>query len=234
MPRILLDAIAYYRDDAEDMLIIVAPAVVLGPILVIFASSGLRASLGTIPAFLLVYILTYAACVRAAGLLRKGLRPEPVVAYLDVLKNASWLLRAVAPGPLLVALVSGAALVVSDLVHPTPALAVGLLGPLIAFLWARRHVYDQPLVLAHGLAAAEATQVSSQVTGGNMLWTTLLLSLVSTPLLATLLLSWGLAAALTPASGAIVFAAALALWLPFSALSFTAASGDLFGRIPPR
>ena len=229
MGRILLDAAAHYRNEADDLLVIAAPAIVLGPILVIFASSGLGGALGTIPAFVLLFLLAHAACVRAAGLLKSGLRPDPAVAYLDVARRLALVLRAAAPGALLVAGISAAALVVGDLDYSAPALGLGVLGALAAFFWGSRHTYDLPLILIHGLVAEEAARLSEKVTGGNQLWTTFLLALVGAPLLVALLVSWGLAAVLSPPVGAIVFAAALALWLPFQALTFAAASDGLFG-----
>lgn len=231
MGRILFNAVTNYREEVEDLLVIAAPAIVLGPILVIFASSGLRAALVTIPAFLLLYLFAFAACVRAAGLLKQGLRPEPLQAYFEVFKRSSAVLRAAAPGAVLVGLISGAALVVSDVGPSIAALGVGFVGAVAAFVWGRRNAYHQPLILVHGFEADQAAGLHDQVTGENMLWTTLLVALLSAPVVVVLMLSWGLAAALGPPFGAIVFAVALGLWLPFLALSLTTASEDLFGRV---
>lgn len=229
MRDILEDAAIIYRQEAESLLIIVAPAIVLGPILAMISASGLMPALVTVPVFLLLYLAAYAACVRAAGFVLDNQEPEPGSAYLGVLSSALEVIRAAAPGGFLLAVAWASALVLIGLGFPLLALAIGLLGTAAAFPWASRHAYDQPLILVHEVRAVEAVRVGSHFAEAFKSWTMILLAVVSLPLLAAVLLSWGLAAAVTPSFGGAVFALALALWLPFSALSLTGACARLVG-----
>ena len=229
MRKILEDALITYRQEASNLLIFVGPAVVVGPIAALIAASGLPTALVMLPVFLLLYLATYAACVRAASSVLHNLSPDPGTAYLEVLGGASEVLRAAAPGAALLAGVAGAALVTGDLVAPLLGLAVAWLGGGGVLLWLARHAYDQPLILAHGMRMDDVARVGEQLAEGGFLWTLTLLTLVGLPLLVAGLLAWALAAAVTVPFGAAVFALAVALWLPLSAFSLTIACSRLIG-----
>jgi hypothetical protein len=229
MRKILEDALITYRQEASNLLIFVGPAVVVGPIAVLIAASGLPAALAMLPVFLLLYLATYAACVRAAASVLHNLSPDPGMAYLEVLSGAPYVLRAAAPGAALLAGVAGVALVLGDLVAPLLGLAVAWLGGGGVLLWLARHAYDQPLILAHGLRTDDVARAGEQLAEDGFLWTLTLLTVVALPLLLAGLLAWGLAAVVTAPFGAAVFALAVALWLPLPALSLTIACSRLVG-----
>ena len=197
MRDILEDALITYRQEVASLLTLVAPAVLVGPFLVVLAASGLIMALVIVPLLVLLYLATYAACVRAAGFVLRNLAPDPALSYLDVLSASPDLLRVAAPGGILLAVVTACALVISDLAGPLLALQVGLLGFAAFLVWWARHAYDQPLILIHEVEAAEAAQVSAQLARGGLVWTLLLLGAAILPLVVVALLSWGLAAAIT-------------------------------------
>ncbi len=229
MRKILEDALITYRQEAANLLIFVGPAVVVGPIAALIAASGLVTALAMLPVFLLLYLATYAACVRAAGSVLNNLSPDAGTAYLEVLGGAPEVLRAAAPGAALLAGVAGGALVLGDLVAPLLGLAVAWLGGGCVLLWLARHAYDQPLILAHGMRTDDVARVGEQLAEDGFLWTLTLLTVVGLPLLVGGLLALGLAAVVTAAFGAAVFALAVALWLPLSAISLTIACSRLVG-----
>lgn len=221
MREILEDAAVVYRQEAEGLLIIVSPAIVLGPVLVVVAASGLRAGLAAIPAFLLLYLAAYAACVRAAGLVLSNQQPDPRLAYLSMLRQAQDVVRAAAPLGLLLAVVLASVFFLSDEGFHYLGLAVGLLGAAAAIHWSVRHAYEYQLILVHDLGAKDAREVGRHLAEGRVPLTVAFLTAIGLPLLAAALASWGLAAAVNPAFGGAVLASALALWLPFAALCLT-------------
>ena len=229
MRKILEDALITYRQEAANLMIFVGPAVVVGPIAALIATAGLLTSLVMLPVFLLLYLATYAACVRAASSVLHNLSPDPGTAYLEVLGSAPEVLRAAAPGAALLAGVAGVALVLGDLVAPLLGLAVVWLGGGGVLLWLARHAYDQPLILAHGMRTDDVARVGEQLAEDGFLWTLTLLTVIGLPLLLAGLLAWGLAAVVTVPFGAAAFALAVALWLPLSALSLTIACSRLVG-----
>jgi len=229
MRDILEDALITYRQEVASLLTLVAPAVLVGPFLVVLAASGLIMAVVIVPLLVLLYLATYAACVRAAGFVLRNLAPDPALSYLDVLSATPDLLRVAAPGGILLATVTACALVISDMAGPLLALQVGLLGFAAFLVWWARHAYDQPLILIHEVEAEEAAQVSAQLARGGLVWTLLLLGATILPLLVVALLSLGLAAAITPTFGGAVFTLAFALWLPVPALSVTSACTRLVG-----
>ena len=229
MRKILEDALITYRQEASNLMIFVGPAVVVGPIAALIATTGLTTALVMLPVFLLLYLATYAACVRAASSVLHNLSPDPGTAYLEVLGGAPFVLRAAAPGAALLAGVAGAALVLGDLVTPLLGLAVVWLGGGGVLLWLARHAYDQSLILAHGMRMDDVARVGEQLAEDGFLWTLTLLAAIGLPLLVAGLLAWGLAAMVTVPFGAAVFALAVALWLPLPALSLTIACSRMVG-----
>ncbi len=218
-----------YRQEAANLLMLVAPVLVAGPFIVLFAGTGLVASLAAVPLLLLLYLAAYAACVRATGLTMRNLSPDPSAAYLDALASSPDLLRVAAPGGVLLAAVTASGLIISHLGVPWLGLQVGVLGSVAFLVWWARHAYDQPLILVHEVEASEATRVGDQLAEGGLAWTATLLALVSLPLFVAGLISWLLALSVAPLFGGAVFTLALALWLPFAALSLTGASTELVG-----
>ena len=229
MRQILEEAFITCWQEAASLGTMIAPAVLLGPIVVLIASAGLPVALVTLPFLLVVYLAAYAACVRAAGFVQRNLAPDPVLSYQDVLANAPELLRLILPGGLLLAVVTGSAFVINDQGAALVALEVAVLGAGVFLFWWARHAYDQPLLLAYEVEAPEARRVGSLLARGGLSWTLCLVGAVSVPLLLAGLLSWGLAAAVTAPFGGAIFALALALWLPFAAFSLTAACARLVG-----
>ena len=219
MRESLEDAVIYYRREAEVLLLIASPGLVLGPILVIVASSGLAVGLATIPALVLVYIVTYAACVRAAGLVLTHQDADPIRVYLSVLRRAPDIAQASAPVGLLLATVLGAAFFMSDEGLPYLALAIGLLGLAATIHWALRHMYEHELILGHELRAKDARKTALYLVEGRTSRGVVLLAAVGLPLLAAALLTWGLAAAGEPVFGRVVFTSAIGVWLPFLAIT---------------
>jgi hypothetical protein len=227
MRRVLEDAAVIYRQELESLQLIVAPAVVLGPLLAIVAAGGLPLALGTLPFFLALYLLTYAACVSAAGAALGNDEPGLAESYLNAARHAPALARLAMPAALLLAGVFGAALVVSDAGFPWIAALFGLVGAGAGFVWAARHAYDQPLIILHDATADEVARVDDSFTRDEVAGTLAFLGIVSLPLLPVLLLSWAMGTALTPVVGAGLFVIVLALWLPFAALAITIACGRL-------
>lgn len=228
MRQIFEDAVITYWQEAVSLLTIVGLAVVAGPILVIVAASGLSGSIAVLPLFLLLYLLTYAACVRASGLVLSNLGPDPETSWLYAVSRFPDLLRAFAPGGLLLLATAGSTIVVSD---QGPALfaagLVGLLGAVTFLVWSARHAYDQPLMLVNELDAETAVDAGADLTRDSFSWTLLFLGAIGLPLVMAGLLSWALASAITPTFGGAVFALALALWLPLPAITLTSTCARL-------
>lgn len=221
MREILEDAAVVYRQEVESLLIAASPAIVMGPILVVVAASRPHVGLATIPALLLLYLATYAACVRVAASILNGAEPDHGLAYLSVLARAPDLLRAAAPPGLLLAVAFGGALLLSGEGIPYLAPALVLLGVAAAIHWAVRHPYEIQLILLHELGAEDVRAFGPHLAERTVAGTPVFLAAVGLPLLMAALASWGLAAAITPAFGGTLFSAALGLWLPFAALCLT-------------
>ena len=224
MRQIIEDALITFRQEAANLLIISAPAMLLGPILIIIADSGLTAALITLPLFLLLYLATYAACVRAAGFIVSNLAPDAGMAYLYVLSGWRDILRVGASGVLLLALILGGALVIGTYVSGLLGLALSALAIVAFLVWAAQHAFDQPLVLVYGASAEEVLHgESSRISRDYLLWALILLAAISSPLFVAALVSWGLALAIAPSFGGAVFAMAVGAWLPLPALCLTTA-----------
>jgi hypothetical protein len=227
MREILEDAAVLYREELESLQLVVAPALVLGPALVIVASMGLFYALATVPLFLLLYLLTYAAGVHAADDVLHNNEPRPLPTYLIVLERAPELVRLGAPAAVLLAGLVGAALVVSDAGFPLVALLFGLVAAVMVGAWLSKHAYDTPLVMAQGLSAEDVSRIDDTFSREEQTRALALAGAVALPLALVGLVCWGLGAALVPLAGAGIFVIGLALWLPFAALAITQACARL-------
>jgi hypothetical protein len=222
MRDLLEDAVITYRQDGEGLLTVAAPAILLGPILVLIGGAGLFAALFTAPLIAIVYVATYAACVRAAGLIASSEEPDTLRAYLGTLDRAVSVARSSAPVALLFAAVAASGLALIGDGHAELGMGVVLVGGLVMGHWSSRHAYEQPLILIHGLPWEEAREVSATLDRSDTKQILSLLGVVSLPLIFVAFISWGLSAAIAPGFGAALFAAAVGLWLPLVALTVTA------------
>ncbi len=232
MREILEDAAIVYRSEAENLLIIPGLAVVLGPICVLIASSGLGAAFLSVPLLMAIYLLTYAVSLRAAYFAFNSESPDPARAFVSTLQRLPSVIVASAPMALLMVAVSISALIVSDEGFPPLAFGVGLLGAVAAMVWMARHAYDLPLIMAYGVGGLDALRAGRNVADTAPRWTVRVFFATVLPLMIGWLISWGLWAAISPAFGAAVFAALAAVWLPFAALSFVNACSRLVSEQP--
>ena len=220
MKEILEDAAVVYRHEAESLLIIAAPAIVLGPVGVLIAASGLRAGIISIPLLMVLYLLTYASSLRAAKLVFQSDEPDPMSAFMGMMAKLPAILIAFTPIGLLMAATVVASLIVANEGFPLVAFALGLFGTFVALTWMAKHAYDLPLILAYGAGGLEALRAGRNVLDTAPAWTARIFVATALPIMGGWLICWGLWAALSPAFGAAVFAALAALWMPFAALSF--------------
>jgi hypothetical protein len=223
MRQILEEAVLSCWQEAQNLVIIVAPAAIVGPIFVLIAGSSLALALVTLPVFLLVYLAAYAASVRGAALISRNLSPDPVEVYRDVLYCSPDVGRVALPGVLLAAAVVFSLLVLVDQGMVLLAAPVALAGIGAIVFWLTRHAYDLPLVVAHSLPAQEAARGGAQLAEAGMSWTVALMAVVASPLALVALLCWGFSAVVTPAFGGVVFMLALSAWLPLAAFALTTA-----------
>ena len=232
MREILEDAAIVYRHEAEYLLIIPGPAVVLGPLWVLIASSGLGAAFLSVPLLMAIYLLTYAVSLRAAHLVFESEALDPARAFLGTLQRLPSVIVASTPITVLMVAVSTSALIVSDQGFSSLAFGVGLLGAFAALVWMARHAYDLPLIMAYGVGGFEALRAGRNVLDTAPWWTARLYAAAGLPLMIGWLICWGLWVALSPAFGAAVFAALAAVWIPFAALSFVNACTRLVSEQP--
>ena len=230
MREILEDAAIVYRQEAENLLIVAAPAVVLGPVCVLIAASGLQAAIISIPVLMVLYVLTYATSLRAARLILQSDEPDPLSAFASTLAKLPAILILLAPFGLLMATTAAASLIVANEGYALTAFALGLFGALVTLAWVARHAYDLPLVLAYGVGGFEALRAGRNVLETAPAWNARIFVATGLPLMGSLLICWGLWTMLSPAFGASVFAALAALWMPFAALSFMGACTRLVGQ----
>ncbi len=227
MTRILASAVLTYQQETESLLYVVAPALVLGPIAGLTATSSLLAALVALPLLALLYLVTYAASVRAAGLVVGHLSPEPTKAYAATWTKMRGVMRLAAPGMLMLAAVAGSALFIADSGQPGAALILSGFGGATFFVWAVRHAYDLPLLLVHELDTRDVFRTGLSIFRASVGWNLLFVTTLTLPLLLAALAAWGLAVATSPPLGAAVFAFALAAWLPLPAFSLTAACASM-------
>jgi len=227
MREILEDAAVVYRHEAESLLIVAAPAVVIGPVCVLIASAGLPAALVCVPIMLVVYLLTYGASLMAAHLVYDSQEPDPGRAFLGAIARFPALLVAFAPAGGMMIAAAVAALIVADAGWTFVAFAIGVLAAFVALSWIARHVYDPPLVVAYGLSGLQALRAGRSVQDGAPGWTARVYVATGLPLIGAWLLCWAFWMVLSPAFGAAVFAALTAVWMPFAALTMVAACSRL-------
>ena len=230
MRDIIEEALIIYRAEVDSFLTIITPAAGLGLILLIVSDTGLTAALVTIPLLLVVYLATYAACIRQAGSMVAGGSYAATRVWLDVLGRMPHALVAAAPAGILIAVVAGCAVVLSDQGFWYLGMGVGLLGLAGAGRWASKHAYDQPLIIVYEARALEALETGSRLAADTRDWTLRLLAAVFAPLAAGGLISAGLAWLMAPIAGAAIFLLLVALWLPFGALCLTEACLRLVDR----
>lgn len=227
MREIFEDAIITFRQEGENLLFIVAPAAVIGPIGVMIALQSLTAAIVTIPILVLLFFLTYAACLRAAGLMMENRTPEMGPAYVGVLEHGRDTIQFAWQG---MAIIIGSALV-SVIASTMGRSDVALL--LIAFggggflMWSARHAYEQPFLLGLSVSGHEAQVAGQHLADQLSSWTATLVFTLSAPMLVAGALAFGLSMAISPSFGAAAFSIAVALWLPLPALALTAACARL-------
>ncbi len=221
MWQIFEEALTTYRQEWENLLLVVSPALVLGPIAALIAGSGLLAAVVTLPVLVLLCVLAYAACVRAAVLILSNLTPDPGDAYLSVLARAADVLRAATPSAIMLAVVTGAVLAIVRFGGPPVGVLACALGAVVVLVWTARHAYDQPLIFVEGLTGREALHIGAELARDHSMWTLILVAALSSPLVVGAFVSWGVAAAVAPPLGVASFCVAIALWLPFLAVGLT-------------
>ena len=67
MRELFEDAVLVYRQEADSLLAIVTVTAVVSLVLLIVSAMGLTLALAAIPAFILMYLGTYALCLQWAG-----------------------------------------------------------------------------------------------------------------------------------------------------------------------
>lgn len=221
MRQLLEDVLIVYRQEADSLLTIVAPAAILGPIFVIISALSPVAALAAVPVLLLLYLATYATCVRASGSMLRNLSPEPARSFVEVVLSApAILIVAVAPFLLLTVVMTGALFVAEAGFVPVGA-AMGLIGLAVAVQWMTQHPYDYSLLLAFDVGSNEAVRAGTRLAVVARRETLRLLAVLAAPLAALSLLALWAGIALGQPAGAGIFLVALALWLPFPAIALT-------------
>jgi len=221
MRQLLDDVLIVYRQEADSLLTITAPAAILGPVFVIIAAASPAAALASVPVLLLLYLATYATCVRATGAMLRNLSPEPGRSFLDVvLSTPAVLIVAIAPFLLLTVVMCGALFIAEAGFAPVGA-AMGLIGLAVAAHWLTQHPYDYSLLLAFDVGTDEAVRAGGQLAIVARRETLLLLGVLAGPLAAVALVALWAGIVLGQPAGAGIFLVALALWLPFPAIALT-------------
>ena len=210
-----------YRQEVDSFLTMIVPMAVLGPVLVIVATGGFIHALVAVPALLLLTLLTYAACLRAAALILRHLSPDPSAAWIEALRSApAAITAALAPGLALAGCVI-MGVRISEYGIPFIGLVAGLAGPALFARWALRHAYDESLVLAHEMPSTEATRVGPLLAVLDERWTAKLLTALAAPMVVAMVLCWIASFYLTPLVGGALYVLAMAFWLPLPALALT-------------
>ncbi len=229
MRDILEDAALIYRQELESLFVLLVPGIVLGPVLLIIAATGLKAGLAIIPLLLLLYLGSYAACLTWAGdQLTNNARPAAMP--LTLLRRAPDIIQSVAPVVLLLGVVSACGLVVAD----QGFLYLSLLAAAACFFtaahWLTRHAYELPLVVIYNASARQAAEASALLDEEAKQWGVRLLMLIGAPIALVGLVGLWLAWAIAPLVGAAIFLLALTVWMPFGSLCFAAACARLLGE----
>ncbi|MEX2159393.1 MAG: hypothetical protein WEB04_08325 [Dehalococcoidia bacterium] len=221
MRQLLDDVTMIYRQELDSFLTMIVPMAVLGPVLVVVATGGFIPTLVAVPALLLLTLLTYSACLRAAALILRNLSPDPSRAWIEALRSApAAIMAAMAPALALAACVI-LGVRINEFGIPFVGLVAGLAGPVLFARWSLRHAYDESLVLAHDMPSNEATRVGPLLAVLDERWTAKLLTALAAPLVIAMALSWIASFYLTPLVGGALFVVAMAFWLPLPALALT-------------
>jgi hypothetical protein len=221
MRQLLEDVLIVYRQEADNFLTIVAPAAILGPVVVIISAASPSAALVSVPILLLLYLATYTTCVRASGAMLRNLSPDPMRSLIDVLVSApSILIVAVAPVLLLTVVMCGA-LFVAEAGFVLIGAAMGLIGIGAAVHWATQHPYDYSLLLAFDVSPDDAVRAGSNLAIVARRETMVLLGMLAAPLAVVGLVALWAGIFLGQPAGAGIFLVAFAFWLPFPALALT-------------
>ena len=223
MREIIEDAIVIYRQEVENLIFVAAPAIVLGPILVLVAASGFLTNIVTVALLALLYAVVYSACVSAAGLIHNNQEPDPLSAYAWTLRRLFDTARTVGPAVLGLVLTLETASAIGHLGFADLAFALGLIVTAFGVYWASKHALEQPMTVAFGATLDEAREYSEELAVHQGMRGIAFYTVVSLPVLLGELICLGLASSIKPELGAAFLAAIVALWLPFCALAITAA-----------
>lgn len=230
MRDILEDSALIYRQELESLFTLMLPGILLGPVLLIIAATGLTTGLALVPVMLLLYLGTFAACLNWAGYQLTSSPPPLGPMLLVLLRRAPDIILSTGPVTLLLVAVSACGLVVAD----QGFAYLALLGAGAAFFtaahWLSRHTYELPLVVVYDASARQAAEASAHLDEDAKQWTMRLLLLIGAPVAAVALLSLWLAWAIAPLVGTAVFLLALTLWMPFGSLCLVAACARLLGE----
>jgi hypothetical protein len=221
MREILADTLIAYRQEGENVLFIVLPAAILGPVGAIIAWSSPFGAVIAIPLLVAIYLAAFCACIRGASFVQSNLAPEPVDSYLELVPQIRHIVTVTGKpaGGLALALVF--ATLTSQFASPWLGLPVAVLGGVAVILWWAKHAYELPLLITHELPAADAVTAGRELLARYPSWTLTLIWALAAPLAIGLLLAWGLALVIAPAFGAAFFAIALACWLPVPAFGLS-------------
>jgi uncharacterized protein YceK len=172
--------------------------------------------------FVLLFLATYSGCLQwAATITTSRSFGRGGKSWLELLVRTPSIAVAVGPACLLALLVAGSAIVVGHEGFWYLAVADGLVGAAAGAHWFTRHAYDQPLVIVFDAGGRAAVEAGGRLTEVAHEWTVRLVTLLSLPLIAMVVVCAGLGMLLAPLAGAAVFLLALTVWLPFAALVLT-------------
>jgi hypothetical protein len=228
MRDILEDSALIYRQELEGLFAVLVPGVVLGPLLLILAATGVKMGLALAPVIFLVYLGLFAATLIWAGYQLTNSAPDAMP--LVLVRRAPDIILSAAPVGLLLVAVSACAIIVADQGYGYLALLAIAAGGLAAVHWLSRHTYELPLVVVYDASARQATAASALLSDEAKQWTLRLLIAIGAPVMFVGLISVWLAWAIAPLVGAAVFLLALTLWMPFASLCLVAGCARLLGE----
>jgi len=222
MREILEDSFLIYREELENLFGLLLPAVIVGPVGLMIAASGMNASLAMIPVLLLLYLGTSAACLHWAGYQANHMR-SPGRTWWTLLREAPNIIVSTAPVALVLVVVSVCGLFLADQGFDYLAWLAAIAGTVATCHWLSGHAYELPLVMAFDASSRQARALSGQLDYKERRATLRLLAVIGAPMYAVALLGVWLALAIHPIVGAAVFLLAGTLWLPFAALCLVTA-----------
>ncbi len=229
MREILEDSALIYRQELDSLFTILVVGVVMGPILLILAATGLKMGLALLPLIFLFYLGLYASNLSWADYqLANGSSSDSLP--LMLLRRAPDLVTSAAPLGLLLVVVSACGIVVSDLGFGYLALLAAAAGFFAAGHWLTQHAFELPLIVVYNASARQASAASAQLDDDAKQWTLRFLMTAGAPMIAIGLISVWLAVATVPLVGAAVFLLALTLWMPFGSLCLVSACARLLGE----